>query len=381
MGINRVKKRGKTRIELRKRWPDGTTYRRYFPNVTKARATLTRIEAAILDGGWPELKITLQQRLQPLDEYCPTVREFSDIYLQEYCSIYNRRPDFKVQALSVINRVLGDVFVKDLTTDHADHFVSVRVKQVAPATVNRGLAVLKNMLTFAVKKGVIDKNPLLGFGKLPVDEVPLRILTLAEERTLLDAVTGVNPVVGAYTAVLGETGLRMSEGLRLQWNHVDLGQRRLTVAQSKTGHPRFIPLSGYALERLMALTRHLGTPYVFVQSSGKPWKDPRGPFKEGCKVAGLDWVRGFHDLRHFRATMWLQHGVDVHTVQRYLGHTRIETTMRYLHFVEDYAEKAVRAAQNAERKQWEKLSQRGRQMGDTQAGPGGTRSVPKLLNH
>ena len=34
--------------------------------------------------------------------------------------------------------------------------------------------------------------------------------------------------------------------------------------------------------------------------------------------------------------------------------------MRYLHFVEDYAEKAVRAAQDSERKQWEKLSQRGR---------------------
>ncbi len=366
MGINRVKKRGKTRIELRKRWPDGTTYRRYFPNVTKARATLTRIEAAVLDGGWPLLKITLQQRHQPEDEYCPSVREFSDIYLKEYCSIYNRRPDFKVQALSVINRVLGDVVVKDLTTDHADHFVSVRVKEVTSATVNRGLAVLKNMLTFAVKKGLIDKNPLLGFGKLPVDEVPLRILTLAEERALVEAVTGVNPGVGAYTAILGETGMRKSEGLRLKWGHVDLGQRRLTVAQSKTGHPRYIPLSGYALERLMALPRDLTAPWVFMRSCGKRWKDARGPFKEGCKVAGLDWVRGFHDLRHFRATMWLQHGVDVHSVQRYLGHTRIETTMRYLHFVEDYAEKAVRAAQDSERKQWEKLSQRGRQMGDTQ---------------
>ena len=369
MGVNRVTKRGKTRIELRKRWPDGTTYRRYFPNVTRARATLTRIEAAVLDGSWPELKIKLQQRHEPEDEYRPTIREFADIYLEEYCSIYNRRPDFKEQALSVINHILGDILVKDFTTAHADHFVSVRVKDVASATVNRGLAVLKNMLTFAVKKGVTEQNPLLGFGKLPVDEVPLRILTLAQERTLVDAVTGVDPVVGAYTAILGETGMRKSEGLRLQWNHVDLGQRRLTVAQSKNGHPRYIPLSGYALERLMTLSRDLTAPWVFMQPCGKHWKDPRGPFKEGCRVAGLDWVRGFHDLRHFRATMWLQHGVDVHTVQRYLGHSRIETTMRYLHFlhfVEDYAEKAVRAAQETERKQWEQLTQRGRHVGDTE---------------
>ena len=36
MGINRVTKRGKTRIEVRKRWPDGTTFRRFFPNMTLA---------------------------------------------------------------------------------------------------------------------------------------------------------------------------------------------------------------------------------------------------------------------------------------------------------------------------------------------------------
>ena len=83
--------------------------------------------------------------------------------------------------------------------------------------------------------------------------------------------------------------------------------------------------------------------------------------------AGLNWVRGFHDLRHYRATMWLQHGVDIQTVQRYLGHQRIETTMRYLHFVEDYAERSVRRAQEKELQEAHQLDLRGRQMGDTQS--------------
>ena len=47
MGINRVEKRGTTRIEVRKRWPDGTTYRRYFPNLTSARKVDARIAGAI----------------------------------------------------------------------------------------------------------------------------------------------------------------------------------------------------------------------------------------------------------------------------------------------------------------------------------------------
>jgi len=59
-------------------------------------------------------------------------------------------------------------------------------------------------------------------------------------------------------------------------------------------------------------------------------------------------VKAFHDLRHFRATQWLIHGVDIYTVKHYLGHKRIETTMRYLHFVPGHAEDTIRTAQEAE---------------------------------
>lgn len=62
-------------------------------------------------------------------------------------------------------------------------------------------------------------------------------------------------------------------------------------------------------------------------------------------------------------------GVDVYTVQKHLGHRRIETTLRYLRFVPDYAEQQAREAQEAEysetqglvlgrkaEKEWETLS-------------------------
>ncbi len=43
------------------------------------------------------------------------------------------------------------------------------------------------------------------------------------------------------------------------------------------------------------------------------------------------------------------HGVDIYSVKSFLGHRRIETTERYLHFVAGHAEQAVRAAQEIER--------------------------------
>jgi len=73
------------------------------------------------------------------------------------------------------------------------------------------------------------------------------------------------------------------------------------------------------------------------------------------------------NLRHFRATQWLMRGVDIYTVKDYLGHKRIETTQRYLHFVPTHAERTVRAAQKAEQEELEQFVQdlSGRHMGDT----------------
>ena len=238
MGVNRVMKRGKPRIEVRRRWPDGTTFRRYYPNETEADNTLTRIKASILDGTWPQLKETLRGSGHSRDL---TLGEFSEIYFDRYCCHYNRRPDFKEQALSTIVKIVGQVPLKQFSVFHADVFVSKRSKTVAPATINRGLAVLKHMLNFAVKRGYLDSNPLAGFDRLPEEEMALRIMTLAEERRLVTCIAEGNPIIGAYTAILGETGLRKSEGLGMHWGHIDRRTKRLTVPRSKTGRPRYVP--------------------------------------------------------------------------------------------------------------------------------------------
>ena len=70
MGINRVTKRGKNRIEVRKRWPDGSTFRRYYPNMTLAKHVLARIEESIATGRWKELKEELSGVKNPSGGYC-----------------------------------------------------------------------------------------------------------------------------------------------------------------------------------------------------------------------------------------------------------------------------------------------------------------------
>jgi integrase len=135
---------------------------------------------------------------------------------------------------------------------------------------------------------------------------------------------------------------------------------------AKTGEPRHVPLSDYAIGWLRFLPQYGDSSWVFSLAPEQPLKEPKKSFKKGKNQAGLHWVRGLHDLRHYRATQWLLRHVDIQTVKCYLGHKRIETTQRYLHFVPGHAEKSVRAAQEAEAKALEESSlQSGRHMGDS----------------
>jgi integrase len=89
--------------------------------------------------------------------------------------------------------------------------------------VNRGVAVLKNMLTFALERDIIEMHPLLRFRMLKEEKPALRVMTLQEERRLIESID--EPTIAAYAAVLGETGLRKLEGLTLKWDQVNLDHR------------------------------------------------------------------------------------------------------------------------------------------------------------
>ncbi len=164
-------------------------------------------------------------------------------------------------------------------------------------------------------------------GKLPIvlsPEEVQRLLTHAaneKQRTML---------MTAYAA-----GLRLSEVLHLQVADIDAARMTIRVAQGKGGKDRYTVLSGRLLETLRAYWKVARpTDWLFPA----PGKAPARPmdrsslqkaYQRAKRRAGLTKPGGIHTLRHCFATHLLEAGVDLHTIQRLMGHGHLSTTTRY----------------------------------------------------
>ena len=358
MGINRVFKRGKPRIEVRKRWPDGTTFRRFFPSMTKARQLNIRIEAAIIDGTWRDLK----QRLARNDQETRfTVGEFSARFLSE---IETRvKPNTLVRythSFQSINQRLGNVPFNNLSRETVYKWMHERAKQVAPATVNRDLTALKRMFGWAAEIGLTERHLLTGVKPFKEATRERRLLNLQEYNRLIESCARVKKtdtfLLTLFVIIIGETGCRKAEALALQRVNCDCHRETITLNRVKGHRARIVPMSP-RLRMMLEVLPDNGEYVLTNAATHKPWVNPKKGFARAAKLTGVPWLQ-IHDMRRFRACQWAIGGVPIPTIQKLLGHQSLETTLRYLkHLDPDFEQ--VRKASEAE---MEFLS--GRQVGD-----------------
>lgn len=195
----------------------------------------------------------------------------------------------------------------------------------AASTINRRLAMLKAVCKHAWRQGLIDQNLS---GRIPLlreDNKREVYLTRQETRKLASAAPSA--VCRDAILLLAYTGLRVSELLALP--QLPSGAATLSVAKSKTGAPRLLPVPPVVRPLLRSLP--LGLSY---------WQ-LRNEFDAAKVKAGLPHIR-IHDLRHTTASWLIQSGVDLYTVGKILGHSGPQTTSRYAHLSTQTLEKAMR---------------------------------------
>jgi integrase len=234
----------------------------------------------------------------------------------------------------------------EMTMAMVQKFVSQRRAKVANGTVNRDLQFLGRAIKHMVKVHRAIA-PDLDLSSLETKEAEERVreLTPTEQAALFENLrSDLQPLV--LFALM--TGGRLSELCALQWPAVDLDAGVIRFRQ-KGGTTRRFPINSELRAFLSSLPRANSLPhsrYVLTYLNHKDQAKAVKPrhkitpsggimatIKSAMTDAGIEDFR-FHDLRHTFATRLLRHTGNLKLVSRLLGHTQIETTMRYAHVLD-----------------------------------------------
>lgn len=156
----------------------------------------------------------------------------------------------------------------------------------------------------------------------------------------------------AMFEILFSTGMRISELTNLKKDQIDKSGRIFVRGKGKK--ERFVYLTPRAkrhLKNYLEVKGSSDSPYLFIPYRGKNVRDKakkisanylQEKIKKYRELLGINLPLSCHSLRHAFATYLAESGANPAAIQILLGHESLDTTTRYVHASDRYAEKTHR---------------------------------------
>jgi len=211
-------------------------------------------------------------------------------------------------------------------------------KPLATASVSSYYTKFRSALKTAVKKRYLSHNPASDV-EAPTVKTPKREHLTVEELKAVSKAECRYPVLKNAFLFACLTGLRWSDVQKLTWSEIEQNEDgwRVVFHQKKTDGLQYVEIPDNAKQ-------YLGDP-----------KDAEARVFKGLKYstymnvalqrwmmkAGITKNITFHCARHTYAILQLQHGADIYTVSKLLGHKNLKTTQIYADIVDQKRKEAV----------------------------------------
>jgi integrase len=234
---------------------------------------------------------------------------------------------------------------------------------LAASTVGIVHGVVSGIFRAAVRDRLIVSNPCEGTRLPKVTKARVEPLPIETVRAIGRALPAR---YRALVTLAAGTGMRQGECLGLTVDRVDFLRRTVTVNRQLVTVPgrepflappktsasvRAIPLPQIVLDALAAHLAAFPTDeLVFVNERGHPIRRTAfgSRWRAAVVTAGAPSGTGFHDLRHFYASLLIRHGESVKVVQARLGHASASETLdTYSHLWPDSEDRTRTAVDEA----------------------------------
>jgi integrase len=204
--------------------------------------------------------------------------------------------------------------------------VMVDAKANTPSASRNFLNVLRALIKFAIKEGIIDKDPTVGVERVRIQTEGWRTWS-EEDIGKFEAVHPIGTRERLALALLLYTGQRPSDVVRMGKQHVR--KAAIHVRQKKTGTTLEIPTDPRLREVLLAMPSEHMT--FLTTASGKPFSEKGfgNWFRKALDKARLPKGTGAHGFRKAAARRLAEAGCTEKEIAAITGHRTLTEIARY----------------------------------------------------
>jgi site-specific recombinase XerD len=239
--------------------------------------------------------------------------------------------------------LIGYKHLGKISNHDFDHFIlSMRENGASSARIRNVISAMKSLLTHLQKESLnIPNLDIEKIRKPRLERKEVSFLTLEEITIFLNTIAqdirqGVmirKVRMMALVVLMLQTGARVGEALSIKINEIDRINMEIPII-GKGGKPRSLYIKKDTLcwiDRYLKI-RKGRSDFLFTALNGvNRWQqtDVGRSFRYYKNKSGISKPFVLHTLRHTTATQLTLKGVPMNSVQHILGHSRLETTIRY----------------------------------------------------
>ena len=265
-------------------------------------------------------------------------RAFSDLVKLWYLSHgkFLKDGERRYRHLLRMADAFGDPVAQKLKAMEFIAYRAIRIQNgVSPKTSNNELGYLNAVFNeLARTKDIHYQNPFLNIRPIAVPDREMGYLDHDQVKAIFAELftRSQNPHVYLVALISIQTGSRWSEAESLTIDRVK--PYRLTFDNTKSGRNRTVPISEDLYSLVIDHLEHWGGFGTSTISA----------FRRAVEWSGVKLPQGqcAHILRHTFASHFVMRGGHLLTLQKILGHSTINMTMRYAHLAPDHLEDAVK---------------------------------------
>ncbi|MDD4706421.1 MAG: tyrosine-type recombinase/integrase [Bacilli bacterium] len=236
--------------------------------------------------------------------------------------------------------------------DISKYIMYLRKANYLPSSVNRNLSTLRSFYNFLERKEIINNNPFNYIKNIKQEKKLPNYFKYSEFITMFETLHDDNPLNIRNRLILEllfATGIRVSELVNIKINNIDINLRQIKVS-GKGNKERIVYFGSYCEDALKnylnnsrdILLKDKVSPYLFINNLGGNLTDRgiRLIIDNIIKSAVLKTKITPHTFRHSFATIMLNEGCNIKSVQELLGHVSINTTSIYTHLTNEEIRRA-----------------------------------------